>query len=273
MIKLIACDLDDTLLSTDKSISERNLSAIEKILKLDVKFVPTTGRSPNFLGDIFDKLKINSKDNYSILCNGACIIENLEKKVIFTDPLDFKKASDIYKFCNEKDLSLQVFSPYKAYYRKPDSIEVNFAESFENSYEIYEEENIDFLKDTPILKCAIVSNDLNYLMSLEKDIAQICNWDVKISYSSDRYMEINKTGVTKASGLKNLAKLLSIDIKDTMAIGDNYNDIEMIEDANLGVAVNNAHLLVKETADYITISSNNEGAVGEAIEKFILNKI
>lgn len=272
MIELIATDLDETLLSSDKSISERNLDAIQKAMSKGIIIVPATGRGPNFLGDIPKQLGLDKENNYSILANGALTIDNKTKEIIDIKPLDFQKAQKLYKLAYNKGLSMQIFTTDIAYYLRPDEIEINFANQFENSYKIYEEDNIDFLADTPILKMAIIASDLNYLMSLEPDIAHLCNWNIQISYSSDRYMEINKKGVNKGLALIKLCKKLNIPIGNTLAIGDNYNDKEMLEKAGTSVAVQNAHLLMKEISDYITIATNNEGAVGEAIEKFVLQE-
>lgn len=91
-----------------------------------------------------------------------------------------------------------------------------------------------------------------------------------VSYSSNRYIEFNHKGVNKGAGLKKLADLLHIDIQDTIAIGDNYNDLSMIKDAGLGVGVQNAAPGIKPDCDYITTATCEEGAVCEVIEKFVL---
>ena len=91
-----------------------------------------------------------------------------------------------------------------------------------------------------------------------------------VSYSSNRYIEFNHKGVNKGAGLKKLADLLHIDIQDTIAIGDNYNDLSMIKDAGLGVGVQNAAPGIKTDCDYITTATCEEGAVCEVIEKFVL---
>lgn len=86
------------------------------------------------------------------------------------------------------------------------------------------------------------------------------------------FMEVNAKGVNKAVALQKVCDHYGIDIKDTLVIGDNYNDVKMLEAAGTSVAVKNARLQVKDSADYVAEATNVEGAVGEAIEKFILNK-
>ena len=92
-----------------------------------------------------------------------------------------------------------------------------------------------------------------------------------VSFSSNRYMEFNRKGVSKGMGLHKLADLLGVDIKDTIAIGDNYNDLSMIQEAGLGIGVANTVEAMKKDCDYITQSDCNHSAIAEVINKFIFN--
>ena len=91
-----------------------------------------------------------------------------------------------------------------------------------------------------------------------------------VSYSSNRFIEFNHTGVNKGTGLMSLAGMLGVKTEETIAIGDNFNDLSMIKAAGLGVGVANSIEGIKKDCDYITKASNDEGAVAEVIEKFIL---
>ena len=110
-------------------------------------------------------------------------------------------------------------------------------------------------------------------MSLEDGLKPITDGCCAVSYSSNRYMEFNALGVDKGQGLIDLADKLSIAIEDTIAVGDNYNDMAMLKVAGLAVAANNAVDEVKAACDYTTKANNNEGVVAELIEKFIFNEI
>ena len=135
---------------------------------------------------------------------------------------------------------------------------------------IMEENTIDFLKDTPISKILYQNTDVPYLMSLEPQMKSIWEGECSVSYSSNRYMEFNKLGVDKGAGLKHLAQILGIDISECIAVGDNYNDLPMLEVAGLSVAANNAVEDVKKVCDVVTKADNNEGVIAEIIERFIL---
>ena len=94
--------------------------------------------------------------------------------------------------------------------------------------------------------------------------------DCEVSYSSGRYLEFNKKGVSKGNGLRRLAAILGVDMKDTIAIGDNVNDLSMIQAAGIGAAVGNVFEGMIDECDYIAKASNDEGGVGEIIEKYVL---
>lgn len=135
---------------------------------------------------------------------------------------------------------------------------------------IMEENTIDFLKDQPISKILYQNTDVPYLMSLEPQMKHIWEGECAVSYSSNRYMEFNKLGVDKGAGLKHLAEILGIGIEETIAVGDNYNDMSMLQVAGLSVAAANAVDDVKKACDIVTKADNNQGVVAEVIERFIL---
>ena len=122
-----------------------------------------------------------------------------------------------------------------------------------------------------IAKVLYGSTDMPYLEKIASEISNTTK-DLDVSYSSNRYLEFNHQGVNKGEGLLWLADKLGIKPEETMALGDNFNDLSMIEAAGLGVGVANVNPKMKDDCDYITKADNNQGGVGEAIEKFVLEK-
>ncbi|MDD7305090.1 MAG: Cof-type HAD-IIB family hydrolase [Peptoniphilaceae bacterium] len=269
MIKLVVSDIDETLICSNQTIHPRNKAAIKKAKDMGVKVILASGRAPYQLFNLLEELDIEKDDYYSILCNGGIIMQNSSKKIVESFPLGFTKAKKVYGYCFERKINCQIYTESHNYIYEPDT---NLPKKDYPGLKYINTKDIDFMKDEIIIKVIIKNSDLNYLMSLEPDVANLCDWDVAISYSSDIYMEINAKNVNKGNALKKVCQIYGISIDETLAIGDNYNDIEMLYMAGKSAAVQNAHLQVKETADYITIATNNEGAVGEVIEKFVLNK-
>lgn len=272
MYKIVAVDLDETLFNEEYKVCERNKKAIEKTKSMGIKIVPCTGRTPGILGTLFEDLNINEFNEYSILGNGAIIIENKSGRIINKQPISFEKAKELFVFGMEHNLCVQFYTTDCAYFYFTDEEEKQFVLNAKAKVHFREDKNIEELKDICIVKMIFERKDMKYLQSLEKALLPITENAISISFSSNRYMEINRLGIHKGLGLQNLAEYLNVDMKDTIGIGDNLNDIGLIKEAGLGAAVNNAVDEIKNIADYICEADNNEGAVGEVIEKFILNQ-
>lgn len=270
--KLIACDMDETLLNDNHEICQRNIDVIKRARKeYGIKFVLATGRSYDLVQKQLQDLDLYDKeDEYVLSFNGGALTENSGNRILQFKGLSFNKVKELFEFGLSKDLCVHIYTKDALYIY---NMFEDSRERLKNIAHIEMNDNsIDFLEDTPIGKLIYESLDMDFLMSLEKEMSNMIENQCTISYSSNRYMELNTLGVDKGQGLIDLAKILNIDIKDTIAIGDNYNDMSMLKVAGLSVAANNAIEDVKEVCDYTTEADNNEGAVAELIEKFIFNK-
>lgn len=271
--KLIACDMDETLLNDQHEICKRNIDLIKKATELGVKFVPATGRGYASIQRDLKILGLYDKANeYVISFNGGALSENKGNRLMEFKGLSFEKTKEIFTFGLQFDVCQHVYTKDKLYVFNLSESEATRIKNQKIECEILKDNNIDFLKDTPISKILYQNTDVPYLMSIEPKMKHIIDGCCAVSYSSNRYMEFNALGVDKGQGLINLAKLLHIDIKDTIAVGDNYNDMAMLKVAGLSVAANNAVQDVKDACDYTTKADNNEGVVAELIEKFILHE-
>lgn len=272
MYKLVAMDLDETLLNDQHLVCQRNIDAISQASALGVKIVPSSGRGPGYLGNILEALDLEKENEYSILANGAVIIDNGTNEIIHCDPLSYDSMVELFHFGRSKQLGIEIFTPDKVYFYYVSDSEKERCKTFGKNYAFCEDDNIEIFKNQTIFKMLFVKEDMPYLLSLQDELKPITDNKITVSFSSDRYIELNTLGVNKGKGLKHLANYLNIDIEETIGIGDNFNDMQLIEAAGLGVVVANAREELKEKADYICKSDNNEGGVAEAIETFILNK-
>ncbi|MHC6179486.1 Cof-type HAD-IIB family hydrolase [Clostridium sp. JNZ X4-2] len=271
--KIIAMDMDGTLLNDKKFISAYNKEMISRAGKLGVKLVMSTGRLPESLKFYSHQLFENQP---MICCNGALILDQ-NKEIIKSIPMDKSevlKVIDILR--EEKD----------TYYHFYDN-NVLYCEQFKYSTERFYEFNrkIDkkfrmeiriipdskrFIKDNGenINKLVVVDPDVNYLTRLRRKIDGIPK--IGTTKSSINNIEIINKEVSKGNGLKILADYYKVSASECIAVGNDENDESMIKAAGLGVAVNNARQILKAAADYITENDNNHGAIGEIIKKFIL---
>lgn len=272
MIELVTSDIDETIVNDLKDVPSRNTEAIAKAEDMGVKVILATGRGPYELNDIPDQAGVIRDDRFIICCNGAIILRATDKVIVDSNGLSFEYAKAIFEYAYENELEFFIYALDKKYAINLDQYEHSNVYTNDTNVEIIEGDNIDFLEGQIILKALIKDTNIDYLHSLEIDIAAITDYNAEITYSSDMYMEINARGVDKGIALKKVCDYYGIDMANTLVIGDNYNDVAMIEAAGIGVAVANAHLQVKEVADVVTESTNNDGAVGEAIERFVFNK-
>lgn len=263
--------MDETLLNDQHEICQRNIDLILKAKEKGVKFVPATGRGFMSIQNDLRKLSLYDLDEeYVISFNGGALTENKDNRLMFFEGLDFDKVKEIFEFGLNCDVCQHVYTKDKVYIFNLSESEAMRIKNQKVECEIMSQNNIDFLKDEPISKILYQNTDVPYLMSLEPQMASIVNGQCAVSYSSNRYMEFNKIGVDKGAGLEHLAKMLNIDMASTIAIGDNYNDVPMLKVAGLSVAVANAVDDVKDMCDVVTEADNNQGAIGEIIERYIL---
>lgn len=270
MYKLLAIDLDETLLTTDKTVSKKNRKALQKADEMGVRIVIATGRGIAIVQDTLKAIGFEDKENeYVISFNGGAITENKGTKFLYKEGISFEFASELYKRGLTYDVSVQI-------YTLEDIIVYNYTDA-ERAYlepeiqvtEIFED-NIDFLKDTQIMKVIMMNEDTQYLKQIEEDFKDI-TMNSEVSYSSNRYIEFNHKGVNKGAALKYLGDYLGIKMSETMVIGDNYNDWSMFKVAGFSVGVKNIVEGLRSEVDYISEKTNDEDAVAAIIEKFIFD--
>ena len=272
MYKMILSDLDETLL-VKHHVPAFNVEAIVKAQEQGVKFVPATGRAYNMIGEILKEIGTYQKENeYSICYNGGLIVENKNDRILHFKGLEFEQAKFIFEIGKRYDVCVMIFTLDCCYLFKASPEEVQRKTEQKAKIKVVEEYNMDFLKDDKIAKVLFQKVDMPYLKSIEQDILEDIEGKICASYSSGRYLEFNAIGIDKGYGLRWLANYLNMTSEEVVAIGDNYNDVEMIKEAGLGVSVLCATDDIKELSDYVTEVDYDQGAVKEVIEKFVLKE-
>lgn len=273
MYKLIATDLDETLLDDTHHVNTANLEAIKKARALGVKIVPATGRGFMAVQNVLAEIAaINMENEYTLSFNGAILTENKGNKILLFEGMDFEKAKELFLFGLTKNVCIRIQTMTDIYaYNLNDDERARFERQGTPLIEL-SEPSIDFLQNEKISKMVFQNIDVPYLMSFEEELAPITDNEVTVSYSSNRYMELNKIGVDKGVTLLKLAEILGIKQEEIIAVGDNYNDMPMLKVAGLSVAAGNAVAGVKSACDYVCQNDNNQGVLAEVIKKFILPK-
>lgn len=262
MYKMIAIDIDGTLLTDQKEILEETKKDIIKAHNNNKIICICTGRGYPAAKRYIDALGINIP---LVLYNGSRVRMSVEDTLLYNQVLDFNVAKNVFDIIEKHDGTCCFWADDKLYFNK------------NNDYTIYYE-NLTTIKPN------IISEVLDDMFTkinkfiwfdtsdnLERIQKEIINSVEGINFfkSQSHILEIVPTGVSKGLTLKHLIELLGIEREELIAIGDDENDISMIEFAGLGVAMGNAKEKVKQSADYIT-STNNENGVGEIIKKFLI---
>lgn len=269
--KMVAIDLDGTLLNRNKEITASTKETILKAQNKGVKVALATGRIYRSALLYAQFIGLNTP---VIACNGA-IMGQVDGKNIF-NPLALDKNVIIKaaKICKELDIVYYLYTKEKIYVDKNiEFFRAHLLKELQVDAEKYihmeQLNNIDSIKniDEDIYKMTIYDSKEEKIDLALNKINQIK--DAFVTSSSARNIELTNIKATKGNALKRLAEFYNIKQSEIIAIGDSYNDHRMIEYAGLGVAMGNAREDIKLMADYITLSNENEG-VAKVFNKFIL---
>ncbi|HNT02209.1 MAG TPA: Cof-type HAD-IIB family hydrolase [Bacillota bacterium] len=268
--KMLVTDMDYTLLNKEKRVSDRNREALRRAMEKGVHMVVATGR-------IYTSARIYAKllglDTPIIASNGALIKD--ASKTIFRDILSQDTVREMLRLCHKYGIYCHFFTENTIYSEKLINVSLRYTEW--NKYMGEEdqvkirivddgEEIIEAAK-SEVLKAVVFDDDDEKIQKLRDGIME--TGIVSVSQSMKHNLEVMNKGVTKGNAVRILAQLYGINREEVIAIGDNENDISMIEYAGLGIAMGNAEECLKRAADHVTGDYQEDG-VAEAIEKFIL---
>jgi Cof subfamily protein (haloacid dehalogenase superfamily) len=263
-IKLLALDLDGTLLSHDKTISDENKKAIKQAQAAGVHVVITTGRPLKAIEHILKELDLLVATEYSITFNGGLVQRNngeiLSKKTFSYDDL-----TEIHDLFVQLDLPLDVISDGLVYETNPTSLYQKLSPFLD-----FVAGPFSAIPQDKIFNKAVSAIDPEFLDQQIPKIPAALKEKYEIFKSRDLLLEIMPKGVVKSFGLAKLTEILGITQENTMAMGDEENDIAMLEWAGLGVAMKNATPEVKAISDVVAPATNDEHGVAWAIDTYIL---
>ena len=290
MYKLVAMDIDGTLLDSYGNISKENIEAIKKAKEQNIEVVLTSGRMPKAMLAIASEANAN---NYLICGNGAMIYDVNKEEIIYNNYLSKKKLLEIIKICEEnsiyysiytqnsiitKSLNYNVLFYHQENASKPDGKKTNICITEDIYQYVLNRKETDYTKIT-------ICDDNNIIFnSIIKKLREVKGIDVlDVGHMSRKlmklgtelhsieyfYTEITNENANKWTAIEKLIEHLGIQKEEVVAIGDNINDEPMIRNAGLGVAMGNASPYIKSIAEKI-VADNNSSGVAEAI-KAILN--
>lgn len=280
-IKLIASDLDGTIIDRNNKVSKNNFEAIKKIQKKNINFTVCTGKSYSVSKDICKQLRAE----FGIFGNGTQILNLKTGKEIYKKTLSKSDLLFVSTIAKRYGFHIHLYTNNEIITEKLEFMDLrNFVLNQKSSTKLEFKIIKDIIsyinKFSPEVFSIVISSEKASLISF-KNIISI-NSNINSAYINKRgiykdliidkdyeYLCISPAGVNKHEALKHLCDYLKITNQDVLAIGDNINDLEMVENAGIGVAVNGSYDDLKQVAKYVTNSTVTEGAFAEAISKFI----
>ena len=281
MYKLIAVDLDGTLLNSYVEVTEYSKIIIKKLIENGIKFIIASGRPIDSIKTIAKEIGSN---DYFIAGNGAIIYDIKKDEIIYEKYLSKSKVLEIIDTCEKNSITYNIYAEktilatglkynilyyYKENMKKEDDKKINI-QIVDDMHEY-----IKNLKEDKFLKMTICDKDKSIFNSSIRKIKQIKDIEVlNISHMSRKiinkgteeipieyyYTEISSSNVDKWNAIQHLAEKLNIQKNEIIAIGDNMNDKKMIENAGLGIVMKGSTPGVTEVADEIAPSNNEDGA-------------
>ena len=269
--KIIFSDLDKTLV-INNHIPDFNLEAIKKARELGTKFVISTGRDFALVTSLLKELDILNKENeYTVCCSGSKIYENKDNKLIYIKYLNDDIVEEIFGFGKKYSDIFIIFDTLDGVYVYNEG-KIDIKNEF-GSYKYKKLESLKDMKDSKIIRIVFSCKNGPYLIQIQDEIKNKKLFENKADYflTQNQFLEFNVKGVNKGEALKWLCDYLKIDINESIAIGDSFNDESMIKIAGLGACVKSADDEIKKISKYVCEKDYFEGSVKEVIEKFVIN--
>ncbi len=266
-IKLVAIDLDDTLLRDDLTISQYSQDILRRVRESGVVVTISTGRMLPSARPYAEQLGF---DVPLITYQGALVKNVISGEIIYDCPLNEEVARLVIQYGRKKQIHVNFYLEDKLYVERVTPVGEHYERiagvPFTRVNDLEE-----LLKTGLPYKMLLIEEEQLIEQSLQevREILQSKGLDAHLTTSKPTYLEVNHLRATKGTALKKLADWLGVSRDEVMACGDSFNDLEMLDFAGCSVAVANAYPEVRSKAKHIT-ASNNEDGVARALEKLVL---
>jgi len=268
-IRILALDLDDTLLRSDLSISHRTRHAIKRTEQLGVTVVLASGRIPEAMEHSSRLLGLNKRPGYLVSNNGALIEESNSGVIIHEALLEPRLALIICDLADAEGFAMQLYQDDIMYVSR------------QNEYSRYDQ-RVTGIRQVVVENFRAMVKEGCYKLTIPGDPAVLSHVaslfrtylgdNITLFASRPYSLEVMSKNTDKGTALAKVAKTLNVDAKEVMAIGDSMNDEAMIRWAGIGVAMANADERIKSIANFVSDHNNDDDGVAEVIEKYFFDK-
>ena len=266
---MVVLDLDGTLTNSEKKVTERTKKALTDYMEHGGTVVLASGRPTYGIIPLARELHLDTYGGYILSFNGGQIISCEKNEVIYQKELPSGVPKLLGEKAKEHDVGILTYEGDHIVTETPENIYAQ-KESFINKMPIQKIEDFSSYVNFPVTKCLMVA-DGDYLARVEEQLKMELGSRYSILRSDPYFLEIMPEGIDKAQSLERLLAHVGIERKEMAAFGDGFNDRSMLVYAGLGVAMGNAQEPVKEAADYIA-PTNDEDGVAWVIEHMIMQE-
>lgn len=262
--KMLVLDLDDTLLTDDYRISDRNKQALMDAQEAGIRVVLASGRPTQAMLPFAEELDMKKYGSHIISYNGAIITCMASNQTIFEQALTRDQIHDLHDFSLKHNLHIITYKENRIVSESESEfidVEINLTGMAHHKVGCFKTEITD-----SAVKCILLEDPI-YLKNIEPKL-KAAKPELSVAISKPFFLEVMPKGIDKAASIDRLAKLLGIAQSEIIAVGNAHNDLTMVEYAGLGVWVDNVADDIRDRADIIVSSNNNDG-VAEVVERFI----
>ncbi len=269
MYRLLATDIDDTILARDGTFPDANRRALTALHDRGVVVVFSSGRATVSMRTVIRDLIGLEKDEYLISFNGARVVSALSDEVLYEHYIPRDVIAEIEAYTVEHGLLLQGYTD-EAFVAAPgDARRRSLAERYAVSASMAWEAVASVTDTLPRGSAKLlIIDEHDVLVRHREALSALSGGRFETVFSKPHYLEIVASGVNKGDALSTLARHLTIPIEQTIAIGDGLNDCEMVSVAGTGVAVANAHDELKDASDVVLTRNADEAALEELVARF-----
>jgi len=270
-MKILFTDLDGTLLDDDKNVSAEDIKSINEMIRMGHRFVIATGRPIYSAKVVARELGLYRDGVYLAASNGGVIFDCTTEEIISSESLDMDVVDKIFTAAGAEGLHVHTYTDTHVVSLHETYELVTYCSRIKMPYKLLDAIPEDLPARPPkLIVVSVKEGSRKILEDFERRHAGEVDGRAKSVFSNDFLLEYIPPEASKGNALRKLCRLLDIPTANAVAAGDEANDIPMLEAAGIGVVMQNGSDAAKSCADYITKRTNNESAISEVIEKFIL---
>lgn len=268
-VKIIAFDLDDTLLTDERKISPRTLAAIQKACEKGIYIVLCSGRAENGILPYVREMNIAGSEygRYIVSFNGASIFDLHLRNQIFANTVDIDVLKFVYREARSRGMPSIVYKNNTIYSWEDSEWAQMDAKLCNLDFEVVPDFE-KFLEDN--YPKMLVPSEPEKVSELKEFLQVKLAGKADVFTSKPYFLEVMTHGVSKGKAILELADKLGISRKETMAFGDSMNDESMLHDCEYGVAMSNGLDYIKEICPFVTRFDNNNDGIADFLEEFVL---